>query len=150
MPSENPERDRKVFKQLHPRLLEVRLLLLILLLAISGGCYRPGGGGTTHHPPGEIRSGQSTDLKLTFGVWGAGTGRLDRRYTDVVCIYQINPTGPEHRVRGKVVTADDKNMEMLFTIPPLDLKSGDSVQYRFEMLFDGYQNSRATEILNVK
>ncbi|HET6408525.1 MAG TPA: hypothetical protein VFG14_11640, partial [Chthoniobacteraceae bacterium] len=72
----------------------MRSFLLVLLLAFAGGCYRPGGGGTTHHPPEEFRSGQPTDLKLTFAVWGAGSGRLDRRYTNVVCIYQISPTGP--------------------------------------------------------
>jgi len=128
----------------------MRSFLFVLLFALLGGCYRPGGGGTTHHPPEEIRSGQPTDLKLTFTVWGAGTGRLDRRYTDVVCIYQINQTGSEHRVRGRVIAADDKNMEMQFTIPPLDLKTGDSVLYRFEMLFDGHANSRGTEFLKVK
>lgn len=125
-------------------------LSVVFLLTFLAGCVRPGGGGTIHHPPAEIRRDEPTDLRLTFSVWGAGSGGLDRRYTKVVCLYQVNETGPEHRVRGTVLTADDKNMEMQFTIPPLDVKSGDRVAYRFEMLFDGHLNSRDRVIVPVR
>lgn len=115
---------------------------LLLILVLFSGCYRPGGGGTTHNPPTEIVIGQPTELKVTFAVWGAGSGRLDHRYTDVVCNYRINESGDLIHLKGSVVSADDKNMEMKFTIPPLDLKTGDRIDYDFEMLFDGYKNTR--------
>ena len=122
-------------------------LLLIILLLI--GCYRPGGGGTVHLPPDGILSNQPTELKITFSVWGAGSGRLDHRYTDVSCVYRVNESGDYHRLSGVVIRADDKHMEMKFTIPPLDLKTGDKLGYQFEMLFDGHKNSRAGGTLKI-
>jgi len=120
----------------------MRLLFLFIFIGLFTGCYRPGGGGTGHHPPDGISSNQPTELKLTFSVWGAGSGRLDKRYTDVICFYRINESGEYRRLTGSVVSADDKNMEMRFTIPPLNLNEGDTVDYYFEMLFDGHTNTR--------
>jgi len=120
----------------------MRLLFLFIFIGLFTGCYRPGGGGTGHHPPDGISSNQPTELKLTFSVWGAGSGRLDKRYTDVICFYRINESGEYRRLTGSVVSADDKNMEMRFIIPPLNLNEGDTVDYYFEMLFDGHKNTR--------
>jgi hypothetical protein len=125
-------------------------MVAIGLCTDSHGCFQPGGGGTVHIPPDGILSNQPTQLKITFSVWGAGSGRLDHRYTDVICLYRINESGDYHRISGVVIKADDKHMEMKFTIPPLDLKRGDTVDYQFEMLFDGHANSRPGGILKIK
>lgn len=120
---------------------KVASLIFPLGLLLCSGCYQPGGGGTTHIPPKKIESNQATELSLTFTVWGAGSGRLDHRYTDVFCFYRVN--GCEFiRLAGSVVGSDDQDMVMKFVIPALDLKAGDVVEYRFEMLFDGQKNVR--------
>ncbi len=103
-------------------------LTFLLLLFFLAGCYRPGGGGTVHNPPDGIVSNHPTDLAVAFSVWGAGSGRLDRRYTDVVCQYQINDS-ELHRLPGTVENASESAMRMKFVIPPLDLKEGDKVIY---------------------
>lgn len=128
----------------------MKLSSLLLVSVLLSGCYRPGGGGTVHIHPDEILSNQPTELKISFSVWGAGSGRLDRRYTDVACIYRINESGDPHRLTGSVISADHENMEMKFLIPPLDLKLDDSVEYAFEMLFDGHKNTRTGGTLKVK
>ena len=51
---------------------------------------------------------------------------------------------------GRVVDADGKNMEMRFIIPPLNLNQGDTVDYYFEMLFDGHKNTRYGGKLQMK
>lgn len=124
-------------------------LALLLLLFVSAGCYRPGGGGTVHIPPDAILINQPTELRVTFSVWGAGSGRLDKRYTEVRCLYQINASEP-HRVSGSVESASERGMEMKFVIPPLDLKEGDKVTYTFEMLFDGHRNVLAGGTLTAR
>lgn len=109
----------------------------------------PGGGGTVHIPPDGISSEVATPLTISFSTWGAGSGRLDQRYTGVVCWYRINE-GPENKLEGLVLSADESHMEMKFVIPPLDLKPGDQVSYRFEMLFDGHRNARDGGTLQAK
>ena len=120
----------------------MKLVYIFMIIGLFAGCYRPGGGGTGHNPPDGISNNQPTELKLTFSVWGAGSGRLDQRYTDVFCFYRIGESGAYIRLSGSVVSADDKNMEMRFIIPPLNLHEGDTVDYYFEMLFDGHKNTR--------
>lgn len=128
----------------------MKALSLLFVLVLITGCYQPGGGGTVHLPPESFSSNQPTELKITFSVWGAGSGRLDRRYTDVTCLYRINESGDFHRLTGTVVSANEKDMEMKFTIPPLDIKEGERVDYQFEMLFDGHRNTREGGTLIVK
>jgi hypothetical protein len=124
-------------------------LPFLLVCTLLGGCLA-GGGGLTHLPPDHFSSGQPTELKLAFSVWGAGSGRLDRRYTDVICLYQVNDSGALQRLNGTVVSADEKRMAMKFILPALDLKKGDEVIYHFEMLFDGQKNTRAGGRLKVQ
>ena len=126
------------------------LILFFTIICLVTGCYRPGGGGTAHHPPDGISNNQPTELKLTFSVWGAGSGSLDKRYTKVICLYRINESGNHKRLTGTVVSADEKHMEMRFIIPPLKLNEGDTVDYYFEMLFDGHKNTRQGEKLRRK
>ena len=128
----------------------MKQLNLLLILFLFSGCFQPGGGHTRHLPPDNILSNQSTELKITFSVWGSGSGRLDDRYTNVTCLYQINASGKFDCLTGKVVSADGKNMEMKFIIPPLHLQTGDTVNYNFEMLFDGHKNTRKGGILSLK
>jgi hypothetical protein len=119
----------------------MKLMILGILVTLLTGC--PGGGGTVHIPPPIIVSDSFTELKVTFSVWGAGSGKLNKRYTNVVCIYHIVGVNEEHRITGKVVSADDKHMEMVFILPPLNLNTEDAVTYHFEMLFDGHENVRS-------
>jgi len=127
-----------------------RLIFIFTIIFLFTGCYRPGGGGTAHHPPDGISSNRPTELKLSFSVWGAGSGNLAKRYTEVICLYRINDSGDYERLTGSVVSADEKHMEMRFIIPPLNLNEGDTVDYYFEMLFDGHKNTRQGEKLRKK
>ena len=72
----------------------------------------------------------------------AGAGRLDQRYTDVFCFYRIGESGDYARLAGTVVSAGNKNMEMRFIIPPLNFIEIDTVDYYFQMPFDGHKNTR--------
>jgi len=126
--------------------------VLLLVGILLSGCFGPGAGGTYHLAPEKIVSGQPTQLKLEFVAWGAGSSgrRLDDRYTEVVCLYHLNDSNDIYRLSGRVISVDQKRMEMQFTIPPLDLQKGDTVNYRFEMLFDGHKNTREGGALRVK
>jgi hypothetical protein len=127
----------------------MKTLTTLLLLFLFAGCYQPSGGGMVHKPPDGIERNQPTDLIVGFSVWGAGSGRLDKRYTDVICIYRINDS-ETHRLSGTVESASESNMEMKFTIPPLDLKEGDTVTYSFDVLFDKHRSVRNGGTLGVK
>src|SRR5581483_8266855 len=48
-----------------------------------------GGGGSDHTPPKSIHIGQPTTLNMDLRVWGAGSGKLSHRYTDIQCHYRI-------------------------------------------------------------
>jgi hypothetical protein len=64
-----------------------KAILTVCLLLI--GCA--GGGGSIHNPPQSLRYGTPTELKLEVSVWGAGSGKIIKRYKDVTCHYRPEP-----------------------------------------------------------
>ena len=118
------------------------ILSTISALHTAHKLLSPRGGGTGHIPPEGIINNQATELRLTFHVWGAGEGRLDKRFTKVACNYRTSTEQVFTRISGRIVHADDETMEMVFVIPPLDLATDDRLHYNFEMMFDGHKNRR--------
>lgn len=128
--------------------LDSRLSLLVMVPLMLGACMRPGGGGSQHLPPPGLLEGQATPLSLAFSVWGAGTGRLDRRFTDVRLHYRVGGSAPFAAIGGTVEQADDTRMRMRFELPPVGVV-GDTVQYYFDYLLDGHRNTRDTVRIQV-
>src|SRR5215470_20294032 len=82
----------------------MRYLTLTLSAILLVGCA--GGGGSVHNPPDQIIAGEATKLKLTFSVWGAGSGDLSRRYTEVVCHYRKTGEQQFHDVPALLISSD--------------------------------------------
>ena len=131
----------------------MRLLLAFTVIGLLSSCYNdiPWAGGSVHVPPDGISANQPTELEITFSVWGREiTSNLDKHFTDVTCYYMTPEMLRYEGITGEVVRVDNKEMEMRFIIPPLDLRKGETVKYYFEMLFDGTKNTDSTITLVVK
>ena len=123
----------------------MRLALLFAALVLVGGCFRPGGGHSGHTPPERLLAGEATILMMEFSVWGAGSGNLSKRYTEIVCHYRLSGHPEFQTVRARIVSSDKERMRAEFTIPPQTLlEASGTLEYYFEFLFDGYRSTRAT------
>jgi len=126
----------------------MRYLTLTLSAILLVGCA--GGGGSVHNPPDQIIAGEATKLKLTFSVWGAGSGDLSRRYTEVVCHYRKTGEQQFHDVPALLISSDQKHMVAEFVIPPQQTSADStSLEYYFDFLFDGHPNKRPHEIVQI-
>ena len=126
------------------------VIAIAILSLLTTGCFQPGGGGSAHHPPPQIISGEPTTLKLTFSAWGAGSGNLSKRYTQIRCHYRQSGESQFQTVAAKVISSDDKQMEVQFVIPPQVLFGESStLEYYFDFLFDGHPNTRGHETVQI-
>ena len=114
--------------------------LLVPALFLLGSCA--GGGGSVHVPPESIHAGKPTTLTVSFTVWGAGFGRLSRRYTDIRCHYRIVGSTSYSDIPMVPVSETSKRLEVQGVIPPLPAKAGDQLEYYFDEKFDGVYNKR--------
>src|ERR1019366_5434021 len=116
-----------------------KAILASICLALSS-CA--GGGGSVHIPPKSIHIGQPTTLTMELSVWGAGSGKLSKRYTDIQCHYRI--AGSENffalPMTPTTETADHLTVECV--IPSLPAKLGDKLEYYIDEEFDGVYNKR--------
>jgi len=119
------------------------ILVVCLLL-----CSCAGGGGSVHNPPPSIRYGTPTELKLEVSVWGAGFGKIIKRYKNVTCHYRLGPNQefkPIHMVPDAATPEQLNARDRLTfecTLPAIQPNEGKAVEYYFDMLFDGVYNSR--------
>lgn len=128
----------------------MRTFLSTLALAFMVGCG-PGGGGSNHDLIDHVVAGQPTALKFTFSVWGSGSGDLSRRYTKILMHYRKTGETEFHSITDRIISSDQKHMLVEFIIPPQEI-SGDSssLEFYFDFLFDGIQNTRPHETVPIK
>lgn len=101
-----------------------------------------GGGGTTHIPPKSIRIGQPTPLVMELSSWGAGSGKLSKRYTDIQCHYRVGGNDKFTTVPMVPKMETPTLLTVECTIPPLVAKPGEKLEYYIDMKFDGVYNKR--------
>jgi hypothetical protein len=119
------------------------LLLTTLLLVSCDGLV--GGGGSVHTPPGSIAFSQLTPLRLELSVWGAGSGRMSKRYTEIRCHYKAEKGTAFVTLEGKVESEAKGRMFVVFDLPAFDTPDGTYVEYYFDMKLDGHYNKRTVE-----
>jgi hypothetical protein len=112
--------------------------LVCLALSSCGGLA--GGGSTYHTPPKSIHVGQPTTLSMELKVWGAGSGKLSNRYTNIQCHYRIVGTDTYSVVPMTLTTETNDRLTVECVIPPLEAKAGDKLEYFIDHQFDHVYN----------
>lgn len=121
-----------------------RTLLGLLCLLVTG-CA--GGGGSNHTPPQSIHAGQPTTLTMELTSWGAGFGKLSKRYTEIQCHYRMAGAAPYDVVPMTPTAETKERLTVQGVIPALTAKPGDKLEYYFDMKFDGVYNKRAEQLV---
>ena len=101
-----------------------------------------GGGGSEHIAPKSIHVGQPTTLTMEVSVWGAGSGKLSNRCSEIQChsrvvgnqAFSVVPMTPVAETPGRLTVA--------CVIPPLSAKAGDQFEYYIDERSDGVYNKR--------
>ncbi|MBI5385302.1 MAG: hypothetical protein HZA90_11530 [Verrucomicrobia bacterium] len=128
----------------------MRYAIVLAALIFTGGCFRPGGGHAGHTPPERIVAGEPTILKMEFSVWGAGSGDLSKRYTQIVCHYRQTGQRDFQTAHARVLSSNRERMQTEFTIPPQTLlEAAGTLEYYFEFLFDGHRNANHTNSVSI-
>lgn len=119
-----------------------RLILLLATLLLIGCDGLAGGGGSLSVPPADIPYAHPTTLQLELSVWGAGSGKMSRRYTNIRCHYKAENAPAFTPIEGQVVSESQKRLTLQFDLPPFTSTDGAYVEYYFDMSFDGHYNKR--------
>jgi hypothetical protein len=122
-------------------------LLAVICIALSG-CS--GGGGCVHNAPENIKAGTPIDLYLELSAWGAGSGKLNSRYTKITCHYRDVSKSAFQSVEAKILSADETRMRTVMTIPPETVTGAEEIEYYFDFLFDGVYNRRSGVLLKLQ
>lgn len=80
-------------------------------------------------------------LELKLSTWGAGCGRITKRYTDVSCHYRFKGETNFTTVAFAPVRKQDDWQVYECTLPAFT-NAGEEVQYFIDMSFDGVYNKR--------
>ena len=119
------------------------VISLIGFLFLISGC-RPeiGGGGSVHHPPEYIETGKPTKLELELSVWGEGNQDVTKRYKEVACHFRI--VGKDGFIWMPMMVSENMKGEgkAIYEcyLPAFSEKDSNSVEYYFDMYFDGIYN----------
>ncbi len=119
---------------------------MVCLLIVS--CA--GGGGSKHIPPKTILIGQPTRLIMELNAWGAGSGKLSKRYTDIQCHYRV---GGDDKFISIPMSPTAENSTLLTVqciLPPLSAKPGEKLEYYIDMKFDGVYSKRTESPVSFK
>ena len=109
-----------------------------------------GGGGSNHDLLDHIIAGQPTKLNFTFSVWGAGSGDLSKRYTKILMHYRKTGEIEFLSIPVRIISSDQKHMAVEFIIPPQEISDESSLlEFYFDFLFDGVQNTRPHETVPI-
>jgi len=114
-----------------------------LVCLMMTGC--PGGGGSVYIPPKSIRIGQPTTLTMELTSWGAGFGKLSKRYTEIQCHFRIAGTANYSVVPMTPIAETSERLTVQCVIPPLTAKPGDKLEYYIDEKFDGVYNKRVEQ-----
>jgi len=117
----------------------IPMLWVFVLLGCDGIA---GGGGSKHAPPDVIEYSQSTPLQLELSVWGAGSGKMTERYTEVRCHYKPENADSFSIIEGNVESESEDRMVVAFKLPAFTPEEGDYVEYYFDMNLDGRYNKQ--------
>jgi hypothetical protein len=79
---------------------------------------------------------------MELKVWGAGSGILSKRYTNIQCHYRIVGAEAYSAVPMTPSSETPDRLTVECTIPPLDGKAGDRLEYYIDEEFDGHYNRR--------
>ena len=74
--------------------------------------------------------------------WGAGFGKLSKRYTETQCHYRIVGTEDYAAVPMAPIAETAERLTVQCVIPPLTAKPGDELEYYIDEKFDGVYNKR--------
>ncbi|MHC5082955.1 MAG: hypothetical protein ACYTET_03325 [Planctomycetota bacterium] len=121
---------------------------IIVLVVFVIGC--PGGGGSTHRAPKYIEANKPKIIQLELTAWGAGRGRLDKRYTEVNLHYRLSGTEDFISIETTASTSSSEKLIVQATLPPFEFKEGSYVEYYFDMYFDGHYNKRNIERVPIR
>jgi len=120
----------------------LRAIFIVLVSALAGCDGIAGGGGSVHLPPEAIAYGEATPLQLELSVWGSGSGKVSRRYTNVQCYYRTENTSTFTTLQGQLTRELEDRIFVKFELPALSPSDGSWVEYYFDMSFDGHYNRR--------
>jgi hypothetical protein len=109
-----------------------------LVLAISTGCYS--GGSSKHVPPDAVYYDEETVLTFEVVVIGDVGKGVDKRYTDEKAFFRMKGEKAYRLAKTSREVLSDTTMHILVTIPPIDERSGDVLEYYCEVTFDGHLN----------
>jgi hypothetical protein len=115
-------------------------IIRTLTFVVLGACA--GGGGSDHIPPKSIHVGLPTPLTMVLRVWGAGFGKLSKRYTDIQCHYRIVGSDRYSAVPMTPIAESRDSLKVQCVIPALHAKPGDALEYYIDEKFDGVYNKR--------
>src|SRR5688500_20305886 len=122
-----------------------RTLFIVSALLVLGCDGGAGGGGSVNVPPESIAYGQPTPLRLELSVWGAGSGKMSERNTDVRCHYKAEKATAFTSLEGKVESESNDRMFVVFELPAFSAADGTYVEYYFDSKLDGHYNKRPVE-----
>ena len=123
----------------------VRLVLLIPMLLLSSCDGVAGGGGSVHIAPVSIKYGEPAVLRYELSVWGAGSGKVSNRYTEIKCHYKAEKASAYTILAGTIDSESSDRIVVLFTVPSLAMSDGAYVEYFFDEKLDGHYNKRDTQ-----
>jgi hypothetical protein len=119
-----------------------RFILVVSALFLSSCDRSPGGGGSANVPPDSIAYGQPMPLRLELSVWGAGSGKVSERYSDIRCHYKTEKASEFTPLQGRFESEATDRMFVVFELPPFSAADGAHVEYYFDMKLDGHYNKR--------
>lgn len=123
-----------------PVLVRASLIFGIILLA---GC--PGGGGSVNLPPTAIKYGEPITIEYELSVWGAGSGRVSKRYTAIRCHYKAEKATAFTTLDGTIDRETADRIFVSFKLPKFAASDGAYVEYYLDEMFDGHYNRRPVE-----
>jgi len=103
-----------------------------------------GGGSTFHDPDKDVHvAGSKVVVTQEFAIWGSGSKRASRRFSDIFLIVSLNGADPQQVLFVLVSEDPDGRARMQATF---DVGKGDvELKYTFEHSLDGVKNRVGAE-----
>lgn len=74
-------------------------------------------------------------MELT--AWGAGSGKLSKRYTEIKCHYRTSGNERYLSLPMTQISETPDRLKVQCLVPSLHTKAGDGLEYYFDFKFDG-------------
>src|SRR3989339_372214 len=98
----------------------VFILLCVVTILLLTGCA--GGGGSVHIPPEYIEANSPTAIKMELTVWGAGWGKLNKRYTNITLYYRISNQKEFIPISMIPTNITKERLYVQATLPPFEVE----------------------------